>query len=373
MNAHYVYKITNINPVDERQFYIGVRTAPSGNPEEDTEYMGSSVPLDEAIRKQGLEFFSKEILSTWETRELAEKEEKRLHREIDVATDPLYYNIVNSNGNIPNTKGKVTVLDTRTNTTRLVSKEDFNNFDYYQSPTLGKVSAIDKNDGTIKIVSKNEFNQNGDLVGVAKNKIMVRNKTSGKINRVSKETFRQNHDLEHLNKDKVVAIDTRLDKIVSVTKKEFDLHDFYIGVGKNTITVFDKTTAKSKRVTKEEFDNNGNLVAVSKHSVTVIDLRDKSTKRVSLEDFKNCEYYIHPTAYKISIFDDNDNLVTTIYKDFVAYCKKMGYPEKWLRWSYKNDGQKIYQQEMTTGNKLQAERKGYLRFKGWSAITETFK
>ena len=341
MNAHYVYKITNLNPVDDRQFYIGVRTAPSGNPEEDTEYMGSSDHLKEAIGEQGLEFFSKEILSIWETRELAEQEEVRLHWEINVAKNPQFYNKVNAR------IGEFCPVD--------------------------HVAAFDTIQGITTIVSKDEFYQNDNLVGIVKNKVTVRNKITGQTSQIPKDQLCENSIFEHVNKNKVLAIDTRSNKTVSITKEEFDSNNFYVGVGKNTITVFDKTTAKSKRVTKEEFDSNSNLVAVSKHSVTVIDLRDKSTKRVSLEDFKNCEYYIHPTAYKISIFDDNDNLVTTIYKDFIAHCKKMGYPEKWLRWSYMNDGQKIYQQEMTPGNKLQAERKGYLRFKGWSAITEPFK
>ena len=92
MNAHYVYKITNINPVDSRKYYIGVRTAPSGNPEEDTKYMSSSKHLKEAIKQQGKECFIKEILSVWDKREHAVLEEIRLHDEYSVNENIEFYN-----------------------------------------------------------------------------------------------------------------------------------------------------------------------------------------------------------------------------------------------------------------------------------------
>lgn len=62
---HYVYKIININPTDSRKYYIGVRTAENGNPQDDLNYWSSSKYLKEAIKELGLENFYKEILSTW--------------------------------------------------------------------------------------------------------------------------------------------------------------------------------------------------------------------------------------------------------------------------------------------------------------------
>lgn len=91
-NYHYVYKIINNNPSDERQYYIGVRTAKGCTPDKDTEYWGSSKYLKESINEIGLENFSKEILSIWNTREEAVAEEIRLHTQFDVSKNPEFYN-----------------------------------------------------------------------------------------------------------------------------------------------------------------------------------------------------------------------------------------------------------------------------------------
>lgn len=89
---HYVYKITNINPTDERLYYIGVRSTSKSSAELDTTYQSSSKYLKEAIKAIGSNNFKKEILSTWETRKIAVQEEIRLHNKFDVAKNPLFYN-----------------------------------------------------------------------------------------------------------------------------------------------------------------------------------------------------------------------------------------------------------------------------------------
>ncbi len=86
---HYIYKITNLKPSDERLYYIGVKS--SVNPETDN-YMGTSKYLSEAMTKIGKRNFKKEILSIWDTRELALKEEIRLHNIYNVAVNNTFYN-----------------------------------------------------------------------------------------------------------------------------------------------------------------------------------------------------------------------------------------------------------------------------------------
>ena len=87
---HYVYKIICNKPIDERIYYIGVKS--SENPETDN-YYGSSNYLNEVVKEIGIQHFSKTILSFWETRVLAEIEESRLHKQYKVASNPLYFNI----------------------------------------------------------------------------------------------------------------------------------------------------------------------------------------------------------------------------------------------------------------------------------------
>lgn len=91
---HYVYRITNLKPIDERLYYIGVRTVKNQSPENDT-YMSSSKSLKEAIEIHGLENFKKDILSIWSTRKEAVLEEIRLHALFNVSTNKEYYNKVN--------------------------------------------------------------------------------------------------------------------------------------------------------------------------------------------------------------------------------------------------------------------------------------
>jgi len=89
--THYVYKITNLNPIDEEQYYIGVHTTKIKTPETDG-YMGTSKYLDEAMNNQGSHNFKKEILSIWKTRKEALQEEIRLHELNDVAVNTTFYN-----------------------------------------------------------------------------------------------------------------------------------------------------------------------------------------------------------------------------------------------------------------------------------------
>ena len=74
--------------------YIGVRSC-SCLPKNDSDYMGSSKPLDEAMKVEP-EAFTKTILDTFPTREIASIDEQRLHEMYDVARNPEFYNQMNA-------------------------------------------------------------------------------------------------------------------------------------------------------------------------------------------------------------------------------------------------------------------------------------
>jgi hypothetical protein len=86
MEKHYVYKIINLK---NNKIYIGVRTHP--NPEID-EYMGSGTCIQSVIKIEGIEFFKKEIIKTFNTREEAENYESSLLTE-EFCNNPETYNI----------------------------------------------------------------------------------------------------------------------------------------------------------------------------------------------------------------------------------------------------------------------------------------
>ena len=88
---HYTYLITNTNT---QMKYIGVRSC-SCLPENDLDYMGSSKILSEAMQETP-ESFVKTILGTFLTREVANKDEQRLHEMYDVARNPKFYNRMNA-------------------------------------------------------------------------------------------------------------------------------------------------------------------------------------------------------------------------------------------------------------------------------------
>jgi len=85
---HYTYIITNTT---NQMQYIGVRSC-NCLPENDDGYMGSSKSLDEAMNKTP-EAFTKIIIDTSPTREIANANEQWLHETYDVAKNPEFYNL----------------------------------------------------------------------------------------------------------------------------------------------------------------------------------------------------------------------------------------------------------------------------------------
>ena len=71
--------------------YIGVRSC-SCLPENDDGYMGSSKLLDEAMNETP-EYFTKTIIDTFPTREIANINEQWLHETYDVARNSMFYNL----------------------------------------------------------------------------------------------------------------------------------------------------------------------------------------------------------------------------------------------------------------------------------------
>jgi len=85
---HYTYIITNTT---NQMKYIGVRSC-SCLPENDDEYMGSSKILGETLQETP-ESFTKTIIDTFPTREIANTNEQWLHETYDVARNSMFYNL----------------------------------------------------------------------------------------------------------------------------------------------------------------------------------------------------------------------------------------------------------------------------------------
>lgn len=331
---HYVYRIINLVPKDERKYYIGVRSCDCF-PEKDTNYMSSSKYLKESISEQGQDNFKKEILSIWGTREEANLEEVRLHEKFNVGLNLEYYNKAKSRGDGFCTIGQVTVIDTRDGLTKNVSKEEFSKFDYFKQCTQGRVTVIDTRDGLTKNVSKEEFDSCEYYNSIAKNTILVRNIMTGNLERI------ETHEFENSK---------------------------YEAFSKNTVLVYDKVLKRNTRVDKEIFLKNKEIryKALSKGFITALDIRDMSTKRISIIDYYKFDYYKNINSQIVKIYDKNNKLLYTIIGDFNKQSNDLGLPTRSLITSYRNDGSKLYK---TISN---PNHKNY-KFKDWYAIKEFLK
>lgn len=91
---HYTYLIINLRPTTGERYYIGVHSGKI-NPHDDSNYMGSSKHLTEAIKNEGIYNFEKIIIECWPSRSLALAHEIQLHKSYNVKDNKLFYNKVN--------------------------------------------------------------------------------------------------------------------------------------------------------------------------------------------------------------------------------------------------------------------------------------
>jgi len=342
---HYVYKITNTNPTDKRNYYIGVRSSKK-HPLEDTKYMGSSKHLKKAIVEHPQTIFKKEIISIHETRHLAEQKERELLISIDAKNNPSYYNRHNATEDGFSQKDKVLVIDHQCDTIISVSKYDFENDDRYDSIFKDTVPARLKTTPyeSFKRIPKKEFYENRDnYVHPTSNKVFVYDKTDGKKKIVDCDTFKSNRKNYIFRTDNEVTIfDIRDNSTKNVSIEDYKKYDYYVSVNENKVNVIDITTNTSKRVSKEEYRKNAYYQSVQYGLVAVIDTRDNVSKKVTTEEYHNNDFYIHHKNKVIDIFDKFDKLIYTSTTNFSEFCKIHNLSYQLLCISYKNNGTPLF-------------------------------
>ncbi len=272
MKTHYIYKITNTTPTDERKYYIGVHSDDNSDSLNDG-YMGSSKYLDEAMKDIGVERFNKEILSTWDTRAEASAEEIRLHQSIDVAGSADYYNKHNACEEGFNTLGRVAAINIKTMLVEHVSKEELKMNKTLSPITKGKIAVIDLRDNTTKQVSTIDYN----------NYDYYKSVTCGKV----------------------AVIDLRDNSNKLINKSDFDTNDHFVALN-------------------------------YKKPVAVIDLRDNTKQLVSKDCYNRFDYYVSTSSKIIDIFDEYNNLIYTCQSEFSKFCKLNNLPHDSFMQSYKH-------------------------------------
>lgn len=148
---NYTYQIVNI--INGKKYY-GVH---STNKLDDG-YMGSGKALKLAIKKYGIDNFTKIILKFYSSREEATIAESKLVTR-DIVNDNDYYNLILGGGINP-MMGLVSVFDTTTQTNRVVTMEEYrNNKEQYKSHNYNWVTVFDIIDETYKrITCENYYN-----------------------------------------------------------------------------------------------------------------------------------------------------------------------------------------------------------------------
>ena len=186
---HYVYKITNLKPTDERLYYIGVHSDENQVSLNDG-YMGSSKYLTEAIKETGQDNFKKEILSTWATRKEAVQEEIRLHEIYDVAKNPLFYNRSKQTSTRFDTTGNTNNISKETRIKQIQSRKK-NNKMWHSEKTKQKIG--NANRGKVK----------GPLTEETKQKISKNNAMHKSENRLKVSESLKGHLVSSSTKQKI--------------------------------------------------------------------------------------------------------------------------------------------------------------------------
>jgi len=332
---HYCYKITNLKPVNEAIYYIGVRTS-KVKPEDDINYYGSSKYLKHSLEEIGYHNFKKEILSVWETREEANNEEIRLHQLYNVAQNPNFYN---------------------------KSKAASNGF-----CTLGMVSVINLKTGTIEFVSLNESKDKSKYKSLYDDVVNATNRNTGEKVKVTKEEFKNNPNLKHTVKGTVTVIDTETGIRKQVSVDEFNNNPKLVGQLKGMVNCVDTRTGDGCSVTKEEFAACEFYSHCTKNTVVVYDTVGEIFKRVSLEEYEQHNCYISQKSRLVEIYDENDVLQYSVFNKFKDFCKLHKLPFNAFSVSKQNNGQPLYYN--SGSNEARLKKENYWKFKGWYAVNK---
>lgn len=384
---NYIYKITNINPLDERKYYIGVRSS-IVEPHNDVHYWSSSNYLKKSISEQGIENFIKEILSIWDSREEAVNEEIRLHAEFDVSKNPEFYNksrsistgfspdgmlvvkniLTGKNESIPvaqyknnpnyklHTTGTVLVIDKQINKSKRIKREEFDNDlnNRYELYFKGRAMVKDLLTGELKFMLKSEFENNPDVVGINKNRITVVDQESNKTMNITLEEFKNNKDkYKFILGGKILARDIDNNPIW-IEKDEFHKRNDLVGNNYGRVVVRNKNTGKQELITQLEFYSSDVYEALSAGGIMVRNKKTGKCKRISKEEmnnnkdlyeginkgYSNAFDIIHRKIIRVSVneFKNNPNLVnnqSNYYRIFdsngIERYLEFGNPSKWCK------------------------------------------
>lgn len=277
--SHYVYRLTNKNPFDERIYYVGKHSG--GLDDFSTgKYRTSSKKISPIFNGN----FDVKIVKTFETPEEALMFEGIYHNRLDVMRHEKFYNEQNQslNGKLDRT-GMVSVINLETNEKMTIPVEKFNSHSKYVSLNKNNVLCKDKLTNIKMIVPKEEFKQNDNLVGINYGLIHCKLKsTKEKITITTEEYHTNKHMYEYTQARRISAYDTLNDKKVQIEPEEFD-GKRYVG-----IKTYTKEETKQCELCEHEISLSNFERHVNTHNTRLVYVTDNeniNTKKVSEYQF----------------------------------------------------------------------------------------
>ena len=347
---HYIYRVTNL---ETGLHYYGSRT--SNELDIGIKYFTSSNIIRKDFKKHP-ENYKYKIIRIFDNTKDKEIYESYLHQYFNVKTNDKFYNRANqtpfgfdTTGLPCPRKGKVNVINTKTNEIIFITCEEYhNNKNKYTHVCEGKVNVIDNRTGEPKQITTEEYHNNKNkYTYVNKGKVTAVDKRTGETKTVTKEDFDKYDYYISINKNKLIAIDNRNGKRVQITKEEYHNNkNNYTHVCEGKINAFNTITNKYEIITTEEYacskihkknstgmttavDKNGNhcwidceeyrkrddLVSYVKDRVTAIDKRTGETVAVTKEEFQNNSNLAGVIIGKVIVIDKRTGEITQVTKE----------------------------------------------------------
>ena len=332
---HYVYKLIDTNPIDERIYYIGVRSC---NCEPDIDkYYSSSKTIKNIIKNNG-NTFKKIILKIYDSREDASNEETRLHALYNVGLNKQYYNIVNQKGSFFDSIGIIFINKQK------ISIEDYkkSNLKFH---SFGKITVRDINGNTYQTNVDDIRLINGEIEPVSTGYCQAINKYTRNNEHVKCDVYYNNPDIYYSNnKGKVAVKDINNNTFLVSKDDENYINGNLISVHKGKVMAKNTITSENIYTTINNFKNDINLVGINKGNISG----------------KN-----NPNAKNIHIYDNLNNLIYTCVGNFKEVCENNELPFISLKRSYMKNGQKIYNSIRGINEAIKRNKEKYI---GWYAL-----
>jgi len=326
---HFVYRLTLLEPFDERVHYIGKRSCKGEICDIGIDYFTSSKRL-KIFFKENTEKFKVKIVKIFSTSIEAVDFEGKYHKRLDVKRNKLFFNQQNQVDNAKGNKDRTGFLTVRNKISKHILSIPLTQFDreIYESINVGLVLCKNEH-GESKLASSEEF-INSNLVGINFGLIHVIEKSTNKKVTIRTEEYHTNKSLYfHKIADSISVFDKQTQKNLSITKEEFENENFgrYVGVRANAKSRFKICKYCSRSIELSNHKRHEETHEDLKNILYVTDNFNYNTIIVTnLEYYTNLKdtyYIIEGTGhYKVAYFNGEKTTLKSVVRRLKIFENK---------------------------------------------------